>query len=601
MVDIKYIRIIAIILLFNAIGTACYFGVKSYTLYQKTAQDIEKIQDIISMEMIRITASDGTPLKGIFIVNPEQETWTNYSVPFLMICHGMSSENIGYVRMGYNYAKLGYAVFLPEFRGHGSNPAPTSLGYYEATDIIEWMDYFETQHSYINISASGIYGESMGGLYATQAYIHESLGKGRLKCLVEIVGPLNISREYDFLTNNVNALGDLPFTGFLEEKNPIVYGNETFPRNVLMIHGDQDAIVDYRCGVDFYHQIDPYENRSDVEFYLFSGESHGVAGSPFSINRTRYWLDYYVRNIEFTGTFTFESLPIDFSSASNGKDNLLISMIIIILIIPLALVVIKPNFMQKYLSKKEKTEFVHQNVSTEWNQKTKVLCAFGYIGTFFVSGVIALLISNYIVTELMLVSLTTILYLIIISKYRQKQFLHDYLVDQYKSELNIRNGFVWITAFVIGLGSYVLITSNTMVEDATFVPGARRSWWLVLLIAFLTTQLIINVIFIRSLLDKPIQGFINRLKEVLLSGILTAFGLVLFFVWSYDAIIKIPTWGINYTLSVIVAVLFGVFFLVSDLIIQISEYFTKSIIPGALAMAVIIPFFIGETSLIFFY
>ena len=238
----------------------------------------------------------------------------------------------------------------PSFAATDQTHLQRLSGYWKPLDIIQWLNYLQndSQFSALNTSNSGIVGISMGGLYSLNTYILESLGQGRIKACVDISGPTNLTREIAYLTNNPTALGDVSLTEELAEKNPINQVNSTFPKNLLIMHGTDDPIVDYRCSEDLNATINPYNNRTDMEFIPFPGLGHTLGGNETCIQKTVAWIDYYVSH-SITNKDNFTSItPVqqglyDSGPANNGQSDLFKTVLYFCVIIPLFLYTIKPK------------------------------------------------------------------------------------------------------------------------------------------------------------------------------------------------------------------------------------------------------------------
>jgi pimeloyl-ACP methyl ester carboxylesterase len=236
-------------------------------------------------------------LKALLITSPDMQNRTDKTAPVIISCHGLGDNYLAYMDLYYLLARKGYVVVAPEFRGHGSNPAPLTLGIMEPLDIITWLDFVGTNIACANSSNAGFYGFSMGGYYATMAYILESTQAQRVHALVEIAGFVNVSREISYVTNDPTFFGPLPVLQNVTEKNAVNYVNSTFPRNVMIMHGDADNTVDVQCSYDFIAALDPYKNRTDIAYYIRPGQDHGDVGfNTTTFRMAASWFDKYLLN-----------------------------------------------------------------------------------------------------------------------------------------------------------------------------------------------------------------------------------------------------------------------------------------------------------------
>ena len=272
----------------------------------------------IRIEIIRLTAPDGVKVKAYFIAQPDKWNADSATTSLIVLNHGQNGNPWNEMGVAYALAQRGFAVLLPEYRGHGTNNAPATYGNKEPWDVLGFLDLLEgdSQFDFINISNSGIHGGSMGGYMSTSAFIYETAGKGRFKALSEIAGPLNLSRGIDFQSPDGFAfLGTIPFNQNLTGKDPIKYiaKNPALYKNILIQHGDQDETVDYRCAVDFYRVLDPTQTRDDVIFTIFVGMGHGITKNIDALTNMTIWMEYHLRgNVYTAAEIEFEMLNFGF-------------------------------------------------------------------------------------------------------------------------------------------------------------------------------------------------------------------------------------------------------------------------------------------------
>jgi len=112
---------------------------------------------------ITIHASDDVPLKAWWIV---PRHWSGRAV---IACHGVADSGFGVLGDALLFLRNGYAVLVPDSRGHGESGGLVSYGVYEARDTVQWLSLVRAQ------GARKVYGfgESLGG-----AILLESLGRG---------------------------------------------------------------------------------------------------------------------------------------------------------------------------------------------------------------------------------------------------------------------------------------------------------------------------------------------------------------------------------------------------------------------------------------
>jgi len=625
----KIQKIMIVIFLISLIGMTV-FGIFAVVSYQKAVNHVDELQSEMHLEVLRINSkNDGSELKALFYMDPDDVDKKDHSIPFIIACHGMSGSYLQFGGDAVNFVDRGYAVLIPEFRGHGSSVPPSTLGYAEPHDIIQWLDYIEGTFKAINISASGIVGQSMGALYATSAYIIESNGEGRLKALVAASGPINLTREVDFLSDDIDAIGPLAFSENIEEKNPINHVDDEFPINIMLLHGDEDNVVDYQCSTDFIRVIDsdklddPDDGREDVEFYTLEGEDHGI-DHTFFLGKSIYWFDRHILN-KSTDYKIEEQPPYPFNRnyAKDFQSALHHSLICLVFLIPTFLYLIKPQIFQNpynvkshkkkqdnvELGKEIDTENSDSNISVEviddnsaedtidLSQITKRKILGVLLSITILCGIISVYaIHTYIVSELILLGIGTLMALLLSVKLFFEEETKKKLSKMLGKWLNLRNGVIVGLPIILCSILIIVIPSLPLIEDSTLVPGKRVTWWVPFMVFYFVIQLTSNIILIRILNSDwdstPKMRFSTAVRHGGLYGVL----LFVFFAFLLN---QAHIMGIE--LVFLVSAVFGFVFFLFDLSIQIIEKITKSLLPGIIICALIIPIIVGDSAIIFIY
>jgi uncharacterized protein len=112
---------------------------------------------------ISIRAADGVVLKAWWIM---PAAWNKQVV---VACHGVADSGFGAMGDALLFARSGYAVLVPDSRGHGESGGLITYGVYEADDMLHWLSWVRTQQPQ-NVYG---FGESLGG-----AIVLASLGRG---------------------------------------------------------------------------------------------------------------------------------------------------------------------------------------------------------------------------------------------------------------------------------------------------------------------------------------------------------------------------------------------------------------------------------------
>ncbi len=619
----KLFRLISILLCIIFLTGTVYYSSIAMSNYNKMEVMRKEAEDRFSIEVLRIRAYDNTEIKALLYINASHKDLTNRSVPLIIGCHGMSDNYLTAFRTYRTFLSLGYAVLSPEFRGHGSNRESSTLGWKEPYDILDWLNYLEANNKIVNTSNAGIMGHSMGGMYATLAYIYESKAQGRFKALVEQSGVVNLTREIEFLASSTEPIGDIPFARYQEEKSPVNHANSTFPKNVLIIHGNKDTIVDYQCGVDFYNVIDPSGTRDDVEFITMQGHDHSIGNLPEVIKRTVAWMEKYIRGNAINWT-EIQVIDDDFGfwPAEHAKEAIFNASLWLIPLIASIVYLIKPTIFSKSWpsnndNKSKQSQPAHARSQTDANATTesagstaksimtkqqKLIILAIYFGTILITGLIGLIPNWYLASEIGFIPLLLSVALLMVNKYYKPATdkfsrLEPYLKEKLFSKATI----VWIIAYSIGLTLYPLITSNGAIENTYLVPGYRIHWWIPYMITVIASFMTINQLFIACIQDSHRDTLKGRISELGLSFILGFLGIFLWGIWHLETIVNIPAWGIGGNVVPIIALMIGLLAMGGALLSQITEKILKSGILAYMIISAFVPIFVAGTSIIFFY
>ena len=106
-----------------------------------------------------ITAIDGIVLKGWWIQPPH---WAGRAV---LACHGVADSGFGVMGDELLFLRSGYAVLVPDGRGHGESGGFATYGVYESRDTVQWVVWLKAQ------GATRLFGfgESLGGAVLLQS------------------------------------------------------------------------------------------------------------------------------------------------------------------------------------------------------------------------------------------------------------------------------------------------------------------------------------------------------------------------------------------------------------------------------------------------
>ncbi len=608
---------IAVLVVFLAAATSMgYYLVDFGIKYADGASTVNAARESIHIEIVRTTARDGTPLKGLLMASLENWSAPAHSIPFIIVGHGMSGDFYERQKLQYTLAQSGYISLSVEFRGHTSNPAPCTLGSEEPWDILSFMDWVETNLQCVNISQSGIWGHSMGGLYGTLAYIFESAGRGRFKALATLSAPNNITREIESLTNNPGALGELPFMGNITGKNPLTYISNHSLTNVLVIHGTADGTVDYNSSIDFLQILDPKEltdvpsSWTDIHFISVPSAPH-VLSEEWMINEPVAWLDKYVLGrVTLPGEVIPQSPPsLGIGGTRDSQESLLYAAIAAVIVIASIIYLVKPG---AFRTKQEEPKEIQidsnglrlQNgeAAMPWNgptwlAKNRLPKLLGiYFVLQFAAGVVAWLTPGYIVNQLGISAIATFVLVLLMMKWTKPAG-----ADIFLRVVNPNAGIAWVVSIAGGMSLYFLIPAIPALEDATLAVGPRITWW----VPFITTVLALHLITVILFSRIAFSGKHNKagawFKEMAICGVLFGGGFYVFAFWTWDTILRMPFLaGITLPIIPVISLIFCVGFAAVDLVTHLLEFVTKTAVTGAIILGLAVSMFVGASSLIYF-
>jgi uncharacterized protein len=137
------------------------------------------------LQDVSVTAMDGVTLRAWFI-HPQ-----NYNGNAVVLLHGITDNREGVAGYGKLFLDHGYAVLLPDARGHGESGGElATYGIKESDDIHHWVDWI-----YLHDPPRCVYGfgESYGA-----ALMLQSLAREPRYCAVAVESPFSTAREMSY-------------------------------------------------------------------------------------------------------------------------------------------------------------------------------------------------------------------------------------------------------------------------------------------------------------------------------------------------------------------------------------------------------------------
>jgi dipeptidyl aminopeptidase/acylaminoacyl peptidase len=126
----------------------------------RSAARLARIYDA-AWRPVSITASDGVRLAAWFFVP------TEHNGGAVLLLHGVGDTRLGMTGHAEYLLRSGYAVLLPDSRGHGASGGDlVTYGLKEGRDAAEWAQWMEAQPG---VDRTYVLGESMGAAVAIES------------------------------------------------------------------------------------------------------------------------------------------------------------------------------------------------------------------------------------------------------------------------------------------------------------------------------------------------------------------------------------------------------------------------------------------------
>lgn len=136
------------------------FHSKRTAIDKKTAAITTAARFEAGLREVSIASVDGVPLHGWFF-RPQQS-----SCDAVILFHGIGDDGLGMMRFAGLFLSHGYAVLLPDSRGHGASGGFPTYGIREVGDVRQWFTWLIGHDEPTCVFGMG---ESMGGAIVLQA------------------------------------------------------------------------------------------------------------------------------------------------------------------------------------------------------------------------------------------------------------------------------------------------------------------------------------------------------------------------------------------------------------------------------------------------
>lgn len=259
----------------------------SYSIYLEREQFFE--EEGIYFERFSVREDDGIEIQGFHYVPTDLREKTDGSVPAILLIHGIHGRKEFNFEKVFQLVKRGYAVFSVEQRGHGESGGLSAFLAQEPHDMSVVIDYIDKHYEYANASYMGVLGLSYGGgiasiLQATDERVYASVLYHPLTS-IEYINERIPFEKFIGITPMISNLHDI------EDASKVCSADNM--KNVLIIHGTGDRLIEVEQSEKFYEQIDG-DSRNDIQIEFRPDLDHDQTESDeMSLKYTVLWFEHF--------------------------------------------------------------------------------------------------------------------------------------------------------------------------------------------------------------------------------------------------------------------------------------------------------------------
>ncbi len=246
----------------------------------------------VYLEYISVRADDGIEIKGIMYVDKDLYQYTNNSVPTILMLHGINGRKEHDFYKAFHFVKLGYAVVSVEFRGHGETGGLATFYSKEPQDMVNVINYIETNYKFSNSSKIGLLAFSYGGgvgsiLQAIEPRIYACV----LYHPLASISSLTDAVPFQYLLGRTPEIINIDD---IEDGYELSTPNNT--ENLLLLQGALDDLILPKYTQAYYEKVNG-TNRDDIQFVIRPGLGHGQnEGDMGSLKYTTTWFEHFYHN-----------------------------------------------------------------------------------------------------------------------------------------------------------------------------------------------------------------------------------------------------------------------------------------------------------------
>lgn len=276
------------------VGTAIAIRVADRATHAFLHRDRLPVGDLpleagLTGELVFFPSADGLRLAAWF--------FPGASGAAVIVCHGIGMNRGEGIEIARFLGRAGIGALLFDFRAHGeSEGEATSLGYFEALDVIGGVEYLK-QRVDVNPARIGLLGVSLGGSAAI-------LAAARCPEICAVVVDSTFTSVATMIQRQFRTFINLPaifaplvvWAGERQLKvkahliEPIRAIPEISPRPVLIVHGTGDEMIDVQNGHDLYLAA-----RDPKELWIVPDTAHAQALSTHPAEYERRVIAFFRR------------------------------------------------------------------------------------------------------------------------------------------------------------------------------------------------------------------------------------------------------------------------------------------------------------------
>ncbi|MBD3354152.1 MAG: prolyl oligopeptidase family serine peptidase [Candidatus Lokiarchaeota archaeon] len=262
---------------------------------------------------IEVKTRDNSHISAIVFMNESMLSTNDESIPTILVVPGANNEKTKNIDKLIQPLYFGFAVIAMEQRAHGESGGYFTFYQQEPYDVSDVITYVDNNFNQLNCSHIALIGMSLGGgtavaaqalddrifassIYHPAANISDVLAKIGVGDISTLIGFFpGIQPPYDIPLGFPNWNDIMNDTWYYRDTIRLV--NETNTKNLLLLHGSEDDMVDPNVSKAIVERADPLDNRDDITMVLREGIGHGAnERNDISFKYTLTWFRYFYFN-----------------------------------------------------------------------------------------------------------------------------------------------------------------------------------------------------------------------------------------------------------------------------------------------------------------